>query len=235
MDDRKNRHFKLEQSWQSALENHLNEHYMESLAAFVETERSLSVPIYPSSELVFNAFSKTPYDKVKVVIMGQDPYHGPGQAHGLSFSVPKGISIPPSLQNIFKELRDDLGIQIPLHGCLNSWSEQGVLLLNATLTVRQSEPMSHCGRGWERFTDDVIIKLSERKDPVIFVLWGKSAQKKCSHILLKGNFSGSHYLLTAPHPSPFSAHSGFFGCRHFSKVNEILMSLGKVPINWEIK
>lgn len=225
--------FELEPSWDIALANHLQLPYVASLAAFVERDRASGVPVYPPKELVFNAFRKTPYDKVKVVIMGQDPYHGPEQAHGLCFSVPKGIPTPPSLQNIFKELASDIGLPIPSHGCLSSWAEQGVLLLNATLTVRQGEPMSHHGKGWETFTDAVIAKLSERKDPIIFVLWGKSAQEKCKHLRSSANSSG-HIILTAPHPSPLSAHQGFLGCRHFSQINTLLEQQGKDPIDWKI-
>lgn len=224
------RHFELEPSWEAALRDHLQEPYIASLAAFVARERLLPAPVYPPKELVFNALYHTPFDKVKVVIVGQDPYHGPGQAHGLSFSVPKGVASPPSLQNIFKELATDLGVKTPPHGCLTEWTSQGVLLLNATLTVRQAEPMSHHGKGWEKFTDAVIAALCERKDPVIFLLWGKSAQEKCRHISKISN----HIVLKAPHPSPFSAHQGFFGCRHFSQANEILVKQGKTPINWQI-
>lgn len=228
------KHFELEPSWEKVLGNHLKEPYISSLAAFVEKERAFGASVYPPRDLVFNAFNKTPYDQVKVVIMGQDPYHGPGQAHGLSFSVPHGITLPPSLQNIFKELAADVGTTMPTHGCLSTWSEQGVLLLNATLTVRQGEPMSHHGKGWEHFTDAVIAKLCERKDPVIFVLWGKSAQEKGRNIQSWSTSGAKHTVLTAPHPSPFSAHSGFFGCKHFSKINEMLVKQGKRPIDWQI-
>lgn len=223
--------FELEPSWKHALTEELSQPYMIQLAAFVARERTSGASIYPPSELVFNAFWQTPFDQVKVVIMGQDPYHGPGQAHGLCFSVPRGIPQPPSLQNIFKEIASDLQIQQPSHGCLLSWAQQGVLLLNATLTVRQAEPMSHHGQGWEGFTDAVINKLALRKDPVVFVLWGKSAQEKCRQ--LKGN--PTHVMLTAPHPSPLSAYQGFMGCRHFSKINEHLVKQGKSPINWQIE
>lgn len=222
--------FALESSWKQALSEELQKPYIASLAAFVEQERHQGLSVYPPRELVFNAFLMTPFDQVKVVIVGQDPYHGPGQAHGLSFSVPKGVSAPPSLQNIFKEQQTDLGIPIPNHGCLIHWAKQGVLLLNATLTVRQGEPMSHHGRGWEQFTDAVIRRLYERKDPLIFVLWGKSAQEKCKHL----QSNSRHHVLTAPHPSPFSAHSGFFGCRHFSKINALLEKQGIKPIDWTI-
>lgn len=224
--------FELETSWKNALQDELKKPYIASLAAFVERERAQGGAVYPPKELVFNAFQKTPFNDVKVVIMGQDPYHGPGQAHGLSFSVPKGVPPPPSLKNIYKEITSDIGVQMPSHGCLIPWSMQGVLLLNATLTVRQNEPMSHHGKGWERFTDAVIAKLCEREDPVIFVLWGKSAQEKCRN---NASLNASrHFVLTAPHPSPFSAHQGFFGSRHFSKINEHLKKLEKSEIIWEL-
>ncbi len=163
--------------------------------------------------------------------MGQDPYHGAGQAHGLSFSVPKGIPTPPSLQNIYKELKADLGMPPPAHGCLIDWAKEGVLLLNATLTVRAGEPKSHFGRGWEPFTDRVIQLLCARKDPIVFILWGRSALEKFEHI---STTSSHHLVLTAPHPSPFSAHTGFLGCRHFSKTNDLLKKAGKAPVNWAI-
>lgn len=222
--------FQIESSWQRALEETLGHPRLLSLAAFVEQERASGVPVYPPAELVFNAFAQTPYDKVKVVIVGQDPYHGAGQAHGLSFSVPEGVPLPPSLLNIYKELEADLGVPIAKHGCLLPWAKQGVLLLNATLTVRQGEPNSHQGKGWELLTDAAIEALVKRPDPVVFVLWGKFAQEKCRQVP-----PGSHHkVLTAAHPSPFSAHSGFFGCRHFSKINEFLRQMGKEPIEWRL-
>ncbi len=216
--------FTLEPSWQRALEEELKKPYLEKLAAFVKEERRSNDPVYPPEELVFNALIKTPFDKVRVVIVGQDPYHGPGQAHGLAFSVPKRIRPPPSLQNIFKELREDLGIAIPSHGCLEKWAEQGVLLLNVTLTVRESKPLSHHKKGWEQFTDAIISKLASRKDPIIFVLWGNNASKKCSHIPER------HTILKAAHPSPLSAYGGFFGCHHFSQINKLLDK----PIDWQL-
>ncbi len=225
--------FEIEPSWRKVLENELSAEYIASLAAFVERERMGSIPVYPPKELVFNAFWKTPYPDVKVLIVGQDPYHGPHQAHGLSFSVPEGVPPPPSLQNIFKEIQSDLGFPIPKHGCLLNWAHQGVMLLNATLTVRQGEPMSHHGRGWERFTDAVIEAMCKRADPVLFVLWGKSAQDKCKKI--KGFSNSNHCLLTAAHPSPLSAHNGFFGCRHFSQINKQLKEWGKPTIDWSIE
>jgi uracil-DNA glycosylase len=225
--------FEMEPSWQAVLGEELRQPAMAKLAAFVERERASGAVVYPPKDLIFNAFWQTPYDKVKVLIMGQDPYHGPGQAHGLSFSVPKGVPPPPSLQNIFKELSDDLQIERPSHGCLTKWAEQGVMLLNATLTVRQGEPMSHHGQGWELLTDWVIGKLCEREAPIAFVLWGKSAQDKCKRIKGLGS-KASHYLLKAAHPSPLSAHQGFMGCRHFSLVNKWLLQHCLEPIDWNI-
>ena len=227
--------FTLEPSWQDKLKDELQEPYMTELAAFIEKEYSaFPSATFPPKNLIFNAFYQTPFDKVKVLVMGQDPYHGPGQAHGLSFSVPKGVKPPPSLQNIFKEIETDLQIPKPSHGCLLSWAKQGVLLLNATLSVSQGTPLSHHGRGWERFTDSAVKKLAERLDPVIFVLWGKSAQDKC-RFLQEGSGASRHFILKAPHPSPYSANNGFFGCRHFSKINELLKKQGKELIDWTIK
>lgn len=223
--------FQVGPSWQAVLADELQLPYIHTLAAFVSRERLLPTPVYPPEELVFNAFLQTPYDKVKVVIVGQDPYHQPGQAHGLCFSVPKGIPLPPSLKNINKELSSDVGIADLTHGCLLSWAQQGVFMLNATLTVRESAPMSHHGKGWERFTDAVILKLCQRSEPIIFVLWGKSAQNKCQHIRPLAAQKG-HTLLLAPHPSPLSAHQGFFGSKPFSQINEILTKEGRSPIEW---
>lgn len=225
--------FELEPSWQEALKNELKEPYLLQLKAFVEKERaSHPESIYPPKELVFNAFWRTPFNSVKVVIVGQDPYHGPGQAHGLCFSVPENVPPPPSLQNIFKEMKEDVQLNLPRSGCLLNWSEQGVLLLNSLLTVRRSEPLSHQGKGWEKFTDAVIKKLSESEEPLVFVLWGKSAQEKCRNAMNIGkNFP--HLILKASHPSPMSAYNGFFGCKHFSKVNEFLTKNGKKPIDWQ--
>ncbi len=225
--------FELEASWRKALGDELTQPYLTQLAAFVARERAGALPVYPPHELVFNAFYKTPFDSVKVVIIGQDPYHGPNQAHGLSFSVPHGIPQPPSLQNIFKELQADLGIERPAHGCLLHWAEQGVMLLNASLTVRQGEAGSHQGKGWERFTNAVVKALCERPEPVIFVLWGKFAQEKCIHFAASAGHE-RHTVLMAAHPSPLSAHQGFFGCRHFSKINEILQQRGDNPIDWRV-
>ena len=222
---------KLAASWHEVLKEELAKPYITDLKKFLAQEKAENKIIYPSEELIFNAFLHTPFENVKVVIMGQDPYHGPGQAHGLSFSVPCGIPQPPSLKNIFKEQNQDLNINLPKEGCLSSWAKQGVLLLNATLTVRSGEPKSHYGRGWEVFTDAVVAKLVERKDPLVFVLWGKSAQEKIGSVL-EGKTT-SHVVLTAAHPSPYSV-LGFFGCHHFSQINEALKKWGKDPINWQL-
>ena len=222
----------LERSWCRALEEEFQKPYMATLKGFVAEERAGSIAIFPSSQDLFSAFSLTPLDQVKVVIVGQDPYHGPGQAHGLCFSVREGVSLPPSLKNIYKELHNDVGIEIPRHGCLTKWAKQGVLLLNATLTVRQGEPMSHHGQGWEEFTDAVIRLLYRRSDPIVFLLWGKSAQQKLLHAI--DEEQSPHLILKAAHPSPFSAHKGFLGCRHFSKTNEFLLQAGKKPIDWSL-
>ncbi|MGL5625985.1 MAG: uracil-DNA glycosylase [Candidatus Rhabdochlamydia sp.] len=222
---------KLAASWHEVLKEELAKPYIAELKKFLAQEKSENKTIYPPEELIFNAFLHTPFEKVKVVIMGQDPYHGPGQAHGLSFSVPCGMPQPPSLKNIFKEQKEDLGVYMPKEGCLSSWAKQGVLLLNATLTVRANEPKSHYGRGWELFTNAVISKLVEREDPFVFVLWGKSAQEKISAVLEKK--ITPDVVLTSAHPSPYSAN-GFFGCRHFSKINQLLEKWGKEPINWQI-
>lgn len=225
--------FELESSWHKVLQDELLQPYVIELATFIEKEYATSPsPIYPPKDLIFNALYQTPFDRVKVVIVGQDPYHGPGQAHGLSFSVPMGIKPPPSLQNIFKELKSDLNLFIPNNGCLIPWAQQGILLLNATLTVRKGDPLSHHGIGWERFTDAIIRKLQQKEDSLIFVLWGKSAQDKGR--FLRESKNSRHFILTAAHPSPYSANNGFFGCRHFSKINELLIQQGKQPINWQI-
>ena len=223
----------LEPSWQAALEEEFCKPYMTTLKAFLAKERAGTTPVFPPAKAVFNAFAFTPIDQVKVVIVGQDPYHGPGQAHGLCFSVEKGVTAPPSLKNIFKELNDDLGIKIPNHGCLTAWANQGVLLLNATLTVNQATPMSHHGQGWEEFTDAAIKVLCQRSNPIVFLLWGKSAQQKCQHLV---SLKDDRFLVqTAAHPSPFSAYQGFFGCHHFSKTNQFLTQHGLTPIDWSLE
>lgn len=223
---------KLEKKWFAILKEEIDKPYIQDLKNFLEKEKKEGKKVYPPSSLVFHAFRYTPYDLVKVVLIGQDPYHGFGQAHGLSFSVPKGVVVPPSLKNIYRELKEDLGIPFASHGCLESWAKQGVLLLNATLTVRANNPRSHYGKGWERFTDAVVEKLCARRDPMVFLLWGRSAQEKCNTILSRT--SHPHLVLCSAHPSPYSA-SGFFGCRHFSKANAALQKWGKDPINWKIE
>lgn len=203
--------------------------YFTGIVDFLKAEKALKKTIYPPGSLIFNAFAQTPFDKVKVVILGQDPYHGPGQAMGLSFSVPDGIPPPPSLQNIFKELHSDIGMPVPKTGDLTPWAKQGVLLLNASLTVRANEANSHSKIGWTVFTDAVIKKISGEKSGVVFLLWGRFAQEKQSLI-----DASKHHVLKAAHPSPLSAHNGFFGCKHFSKTNELLIKEGEQPIDWMI-
>jgi uracil-DNA glycosylase len=223
---------KIDKSWHEILKAEIALPYIMDLKKFLEKEKQQGKEVYPPEPLIFHAFARTPWEKVRVVIMGQDPYHGPGQAHGLSFSVPCGIPQPPSLQNIFKEIGQEFGYPMPKQGCLTHWSDQGVLMLNATLTVRRGEPQSHANKGWEKFTDAVVAKLAERKDPIIFVLWGKSAQEKCQKILETS--SGKHVILKAAHPSPYSAANGFFGCGHFLKINQALERFGSSPIDWKI-
>jgi uracil-DNA glycosylase len=218
----------IEASWKEALKNEFAASYFASLKEFL-LEEKIKFTIYPPGKLVFNAFDQTPFDNVRVVILGQDPYHSPGQAHGLCFSVPPGVAHPPSLMNIYKELKNDLGIQIPRHGNLEKWAQQGVLLLNATLTVRANQAGSHQGKGWEQFTDSVIKKISEERAGIVFLLWGKYAQAK--ETLIDQN---KHYILKAAHPSPLSAYNGFIGCRHFSKTNDLLIRHGLQPIDWKV-
>jgi len=217
---------KIEQSWKNVLIDEFNKPYFVALKEFLVEEKKKYV-VYPAGANIFNAFACTPFDKVKVVIIGQDPYHGPGQAHGLSFSVPEGIQKPPSLVNIFKELQSDIGKPIPESGNLESWARQGVLLLNATLTVRANQAGSHQKHGWEQFTDSVIRTLSDQKSGLVFLLWGRFAQDKAALIDAR-----KHHILKAAHPSPLSAYNGFFGCKHFSKTNEILLSQGETAIEW---
>lgn len=219
---------KIEESWKQALHHEFGQPYFRILTETLRAEKASGKQIYPPGNLIFNAFDRTPIDKVKVVILGQDPYHGPGQAHGLCFSVPSGIKPPPSLMNIFKELRSDLGISVNMEkGDLTRWADQGVLMLNASLTVRDNEPNSHANIGWSQFTDAVIKLMSDRTKGLVFLLWGRFAQEK--RALIDGS---KHHLLMAAHPSPFSADKGFFGCRHFSKTNELLIREGKDPIDW---
>ena len=217
---------KIDESWKERLENDFEEDYFKQLITFVKEEYRTK-RIYPPGSQIFNAFDHCPFNKVNVVIVGQDPYHGPGQANGLCFSVADGVRHPPSLQNIFKEIQDDLGVPIPQSGNLERWADQGVLLLNATLTVEARKAGSHQNKGWEKFTDSVLNVLSKEKQNVVFLLWGAYAQKKGAII-----DSTKHFVLKSPHPSPFSAHSGFFGCKHFSKTNQYLSSKGLKPINW---
>ena len=214
-------------SWKEALAGEREAAYFKEITDFVERERRNGKAIYPQNSEVFNALALTPFDKVKVVILGQDPYHGPNQAHGLCFSVRPGVPLPPSLQNIFKELKNDLGCSVPTSGSLEKWATQGVLLLNTTLTVESGQPMSHANLGWERFTDRIIKELNDRRDGIVFMLWGSHAQKKGAAI-----DPTRHLILKAPHPSPLSAHRGFLGCRHFSKANEYLIARGLAPIIW---
>ncbi len=220
----------LEKSWLSVLKEEFEKDYMINLKSFLVKEKENGYTVYPKGADIFNALNQTPFDQVKVVILGQDPYHNVGQAHGLSFSVQKGMVVPPSLKNIYKELAEDIpGYQTPSHGNLTQWADQGVLLLNATLTVRAHEAGSHQGKGWEIFTDKVITELSEKQEGIIFLFWGKYAQNKASIIDEK-----KHTVMKAAHPSPFSAHNGFFGCKHFSKVNAVLEQEGKTKVNWQI-
>lgn len=219
----------IEESWKTVLKDEFDKAYFQQIAIFLKAEKAAGKIIFPPGPLIFNAFNKTPFSKVKVVLLGQDPYHNKGQAHGLSFSVPDGVPKPPSLINIFKELESDLGIPPAKNGNLEKWALQGVMLLNATLTVRQNEPASHSKIGWLQFTDTVITKLSEQKKGIVFLLWGRFAQDK--QILIDET---KHYVLKAAHPSPFSADKGFFGCRHFSKTNELLAIQKEEPIDWKL-
>jgi len=216
----------IEESWKKVLQNEFEAPYFQALTEFLREEKKEHT-IYPPGPQIFSAFNYTPFNRVKVVILGQDPYHGPGQAHGLCFSVPDGIPHPPSLVNIFKEIKTDLGIPVPKSSNLSKWAGQGVLLINAILTVRANEPTSHQNKGWEKFTDAVIRNLSEKRKNLVFLLWGNYAQAKESLI-----DSSRHYILKAAHPSPLSASRGFSGCRHFSRTNEILAEQGLNGIDW---
>ena len=219
----------LDDSWLSELQGEFEQPYMQQLRAFLQQEKAAGKTVFPPGPLVFNALNSTPLDQVRVVIIGQDPYHGPGQAHGLSFSVPPGVRTPPSLQNIFKEIHRDLGLPIPPHGCLQSWAEQGVLLLNAVLTVEQAQAGSHAKRGWERFTSKVIEIINARREHCVFLLWGSYAQRKGEQIDRQ-----RHCVLTSVHPSPLSAHRGFIGNGHFSAANRYLVEHGLTPIDWSL-
>lgn len=217
---------KIEEGWKDLLKDEFQKDYFVNLAEFVKSEYQENT-IYPPGKHIFSAFDYCKFDELKVVILGQDPYHGPGQANGLCFSVNDGVKQPPSLKNIFKEVNADLGIDIPESGNLERWAKQGILLLNATLTVRANQAGSHQNKGWEIFTDAVIKQISDKKEGVVFILWGAYAQKKGAVIE-----AGKHCILKSAHPSPFSAYNGFFGNKHFSKTNEYLTKIGKAPINW---
>lgn len=218
----------IEAGWLEALMPEFEADYFGALKAFLLEEKK-QYRIYPPGKLIFNAFNRTPFERVKIVILGQDPYHGPGQAHGLCFSVPAGVAIPPSLRNIYQELHNDIGFTIPRHGTLEKWADEGVLLLNATLTVRDGQAGAHQGKGWERFTDAAIKAVSLHQSHVVFMLWGNYAIAKESLI-----DQSKHLILKASHPSPLSASRGFLGCRHFSKANAYLLQHGRAPINWQI-
>lgn len=220
---------KIETSWKEHLKAEFSKAYFEQLVLFLKMEKAQGRKVFPPGSLIFNAFDQTPFDTVKVVLLGQDPYHGPGQAHGLCFSVPDGVSPPPSLENMFKELQSDIGLPRPATGNLTKWAKQGVLLLNASLTVRAGEAGSHARNGWMNFTDAVIRKLSDEKKGIVFLLWGKFAQEK--QTLIDGT---KHHILLAAHPSPLSAYAGFFGCKHFSKANTLLTEQGLNPIDWAL-
>lgn len=219
----------IEESWKSRLLPEFEKEYMKVLRAFLLKEKQQGKIIYPVGNEYFNAFNYTPFDQVKVVILGQDPYHGPGQAHGLCFSVKPDVRFPPSLLNIFKEIQAELGIPIPEHGCLSCWAKQGVLLLNSVLTVEQSKAAAHQGKGWEQFTDHVIRTLNNEREGIVFLLWGSYAQKKGQFIDQK-----KHCVLKSAHPSPLSSHRGFFGNGHFKATNEYLTQTGQAPIDWSL-
>lgn len=220
---------KLEPSWKARIGEYLKRDDMQALSAFLRERRAKGARIYPPGPRIFSAFDATPFDAVKVVILGQDPYHGPGQAHGLCFSVLPGVPVPPSLDNIFKEIQRDLGIARPDHGCLLPWAERGVLLLNAVLTVEDGRAGAHQGKGWEGFTDHVVDVLNREREGLVFLLWGSYAQAKGKVI-----DSARHRVLKAPHPSPLSAHRGFLGCGHFSSTNRYLEQRGQAPIDWSL-
>lgn len=220
----------IESSWKMVLKEEFKKAYFLETVTFLRMEKATGKTIYPPGSLFFNAFNTTPFEAVKVVLIGQDPYHGPGQAHGLCFSVPDNITPPPSLVNIFKELQTDTGVPSPRSGNLTRWAQQGVLLLNASLSVRANEPMSHSKMGWAQFTDTVITKISDLKKNIVFLLWGKFAQEKQGLI-----DETKHLVLKAAHPSPYSANNGFLGCRHFSKVNDYLVKSGIDPVDWSLQ
>ncbi len=219
----------IEESWKKELQIEFDKPYFAQIVQFIKQEKAAGKTIFPKGEDMFAAFNTTPFNKIKVVVLGQDPYHGQGQAHGLCFSVQKDMIIPPSLKNIYKELAADIGFVPPDHGCLSAWAEQGVFMLNASLTVEQANPNSHSKIGWATFTDAVIKLISARRENIVFLLWGKFAQAKMLYIDHQ-----KHHILTAAHPSPFSAYNGFYGCKHFSKTNDYLKSFGKEVINWQL-
>jgi uracil-DNA glycosylase len=223
------RKLEIEESWGEVLKDEFASVYFNNIQVFL-MEDKLKYIIYPNGANIFTALNLTPLPCVKVVILGQDPYHGEGQAHGLSFSVPDGVRVPPSLKNIFKELSEDIGVKIPESGNLEKWAKQGVLLLNSTLTVRKGDAGSHQGKGWEIFTDQVIKSISDLRSGIVFLLWGKFAQAKINLI-----DTSKHFVLTSPHPSPLSVYHGFYGCKHFSKANSILVENGLQPIDWSLK
>lgn len=223
------REVRLEESWRLVLAEQFAQPYMQELSAFLRAEQAAGKRVYPAGGLIFNALNLTPLSRVRVVILGQDPYHGEGQAHGLSFSVPPGVPPPPSLQNIFKELQRDLNLPIPDHGCLESWARQGVLLLNTALTVEAGQAGSHAKTGWHRFTDHVIAAVNEQCQHVVFMLWGAHARSKAALLDPK-----KHLILTSVHPSPLSAYRGFFGCGHFGRCNQFLRQMGREPIDWSL-
>jgi uracil-DNA glycosylase len=220
----------VEPSWRALLADQLEAPYFRSLQTFVEAEWGGTAPVFPPKDAIFRALNGCPVDQVRVVILGQDPYHGLGQAMGLSFSVPRGKPVPSSLRNMYKELRDDLGCAPAPHGCLEKWSHQGVLLLNAVLTVRSGQPASHTKKGWEAFTDEAVARLSRERSGLVFLLWGKYAQER-GRVIDRSR----HHVLTAPHPSGLSAHRGFFGCRHFSQTNALLEAAGLLPVDWSVE
>lgn len=217
----------LHPSWLDAIGEEFEKDYMKNLKRFLQEQKAQGIPVFPPGKRIFNALNSTPPEQVRVVILGQDPYHGPGQAHGLCFSVRKGVPIPPSLQNIYKELKRDLGIAPARHGCLQSWAREGVLLLNAVLTVEAGKAASHQGQGWETFTDRIVSYLNEQTTGLVFMLWGSHAQRKGQIV-----DPGKHLVLKSTHPSPLSAHRGFLGCGHFSRCNEYLLANGEEPVNW---
>ena len=225
--DKPERAIQLRPEWLKLLQTEFEQPYMLQLREFLLQRKRAGAEVYPPGPLIFNALDSTPPDQVKVVILGQDPYHGPGQAHGLCFSVRPGVAVPPSLVNIYRELHDDIGFEIPKHGYLQAWAEHGVLLLNAVLTVERGNAGAHQGKGWERFTDRVVQIVNNGEQPVVFMLWGSHAQRKG-----QGIDQNRHLVMKAPHPSPLSAHRGFFGCRHFSKANDWLQQQGMTPVDW---